>query len=222
MFGEKCIKCDKRVSRKYEFCPHCGVNLDSGEYQKGEGDYGFLGRGDFGVKLPMGLNALMKPLMKELTKQMRVLDEEFKREQDGVKKNPGNSPRPNMGNFSIHIGVPGAKPIRMGSSNSSQLVQQNSPSGLPKIDSKKLEKTKDFPRKEPKTSIRRLSDKVTYNVELPGVDSLSDVNMVRLEDSLEIKAIAKDCLFFKVLEVALPLKSYSFKDEKLILNLGLK
>lgn len=221
MFGEKCSRCSKRVSKKYDFCPYCGINLNA-ESNLDNGDFGFLGKDDFDMKLPFGFKALMKPLMKELSKQMLELDKEIKRE-EGYYKDKAEGKRA-FSNFSIHIGIPGQKPIRINSFplNSNQVVRKNKFSGLPKIDSKKLDKIKNLARKEPITTVRRLSDKIIYDIGLPGVRSLEDIDIAKLEDSIEIKAIAKDCLFLKVLDVTFPLKSYSFKDEKLILNLGLR
>ena len=41
---EECRKCGEKVSKKYDFCPHCG-NLVNGNSKK-EGDLGMLGRDD--------------------------------------------------------------------------------------------------------------------------------------------------------------------------------
>ena len=223
MFREKCPRCNKGVSKKHDFCPGCGQNMKSSSE-----DYGFLGKNDFedlGIKLPFGLKALMKPLMKELTKQMADIDKEL-RNQNNISKD--NRPK-NMGNFSIHIGMPGQKPVKLNSNvnpnQNSPTMQMTNPSrklSLPKIEDKKLEKVKKFPREEPQVSIRRLSDRVIYELDLPEVNSLSNVNIARLEDSVEVKAISKKKVFVKSIDVALPLRSYKFKDEKLTLELGLK
>ncbi len=116
MFGEKCPRCDKRVSRKHDFCGYCGINLNA-ESNLDNGEFGLLGKnGNFDLKLPFGINALMKPLMKELSKSMMDLDRELKREQGEGNKNSnemnGKKVQP-RGNFSIHIGMPGQKPIKL-------------------------------------------------------------------------------------------------------------
>ncbi|MEM3074663.1 MAG: hypothetical protein QW727_01850 [Candidatus Pacearchaeota archaeon] len=215
MFGKKCFNCNNKISKKYEYCPYCGVNLSSKIDEK---EYGFLGKKDFdelGIKFPFGFNALMKPLMKELSKQMIELDKELKKEEEEQKKNKKivNS------NFTIHIGIPGQIPIKVSSvipsSNTEKVI-------LPKIRDEKLVNVKNFPRKEPKTNVRRLSDKVIYEIELPGVNSIDDININKLENGFEIKAIGKKEIFVKNLDVSLPLRKYELKGQSLNLELGLR
>lgn len=52
---------------------------------------------------------------------------------------------------------------------------------------------------EPKTEVRRLDGRVLVSLEMPGVKSLNDINIMELEDSLEVKAIAGDKAYFKIL-----------------------
>ena len=202
MFGEKCPKCTRKVSKKFDLCPHCGKNLVGEDSQ----DYGFLGKNDImgdDLKLPFGFNALMKPLMKELGKQMVALDREMKKE---VKEGKEFKPVTRMNGFNIHIGIPGQKPIRITSNvpMGNQMGQTQKPIAklvLPKLDSKKLEGSKDFDREEPRTSVRRLSDRIIYEIELPNVKSMEDINISVLEDGIEIKAISDDVLFVKSINV---------------------
>ena len=44
MFGKKCSKCNSKVDKNHDFCPHCGKNLSS-KYDNE--DFGFLGKNDF-------------------------------------------------------------------------------------------------------------------------------------------------------------------------------
>ena len=220
MFREKCLQCGRKISKKYDFCPYCGTDAKS---QKNKGDYGFLGQSDFNdldMKLPFGFNTLMKPLMKELSKQMVSLDKELKKEQEDAK----NKSTKVSSSFSIHIGIPGQKPIiinsgfPMGQSNLS--VKKSTILNFPKIDPKKLENARNIPRKEPKTIVRRLSNGIIYEIYLPGVSSLEDINIAKLEDSLEIKALSDKEVFLKTMDITLPIKNYSFKDGILVLELG--
>lgn len=214
MFREKCSHCEKKVSKKYEFCPHCGGNL-----KEDSGDSGFLGKEDFsdmGIKLPFGFKTLMKPLMKELGKQMRELDKELKKEH-------GEDKPQMMKNFSITIGAPGQKPIKLTGTNPQMNFQPKIVrGGLPKIDESKLEKIKNLPRKEPKTNVRRLADRVIYELDVPGVVSVKDINLSQLEGGLEVKAIADKIVFSKMINVKLPLVRCSLQAEKLVLEMGLK
>ena len=222
MFGEKCPRCDKRVSKKHDFCAFCGINLNA-ETNLDSGEFGLLGKdGKFDLKLPFGFNALMKPLMKELSKSMVELDKELKREQGEVNKEKRIVPK---GNFSIHIGVPGQKPIRLNASNpgvNAQMIAPKKVTSLPKISSAEFEKSKDFSREEPKTNVRRLSDRVIYEIEVPGVSGIEKVNISSLEEGIEVKAIGKDVVYDKFIDVVLPLKRYEFSKGMIVLELGLK
>src|SRR3989344_5763301 len=112
---------------------------------------------------------LLKPLMKELNKQMTELDKEMKKEENEFKKSKNTM---KVSNFSIHIGVPGQKSIRMSSSmpmtniNSGNRKTENLSLVLPKIDRTLLLKAKELPREEPETIVRRLSDKIIYEISL--------------------------------------------------------
>jgi len=231
MFGEKCAKCGKRIRKSYEFCPFCGWDST----RKEEEGYGFLGTKDFegmDVKMPFGLNMFLKPLMKELNKQMVELDKEVRREKVEDKKQGRANVSPNVSpntNFSISIGMPGQKPIHISSSGNKAgfgiQQPQNVPRKqmiLPKIADNVLEKIKKLPRKEPNTGVRRLADRIVYEIDLPGVKSVKNVNVSNLEIGIEIKAFTDKEVFVKTLELKLPLLNYYFEEERLVLEMGLR
>ena len=144
----KCPRCESKVSKGFEFCPYCGLNLIGKERE----DYGFLGKNDLDIQLPRGFNMLLKPLMKELNKQMVELDREIKKEAD---KNPNKNVKTS---FSITFGTPGQKPIRIENFGMPQHQQQvtakkKNALNLPKISPGKLNKAKKFKRSEPLTDV---------------------------------------------------------------------
>jgi hypothetical protein len=77
----------------------------------------------------------------------------------------------------------------------------------------KLEKT------EPKTSIRRLSNKIIYEIDVPDVESIEHVSINQLENSIEIKAIGKKTGYEKIIPINFPISSYQLSEGKLILEL---
>lgn len=220
MFGDKCSRCGKKVSKKYEFCPQCGLNLSG----KSSEDLGFLGKNDLdAIKIPFGVKAMLKPLMKEFNRQMLDLEKEMKKQQPDEK----NDSKENkiVKSFSVRIGAPGQKPMKISTGNvpTAQVVRNRDDIvELPKIDDRRLEKVKNLPRKEPETNVRRLSDNILYEISLPGVKGLNDINVAILEDGIEVKAIAKKEVFVKSIDVSLPLKDYDFQSETLILELESK
>ena len=77
-------------------------------------------------------------------------------------------------------------------------------------------------KKEPKTNVKRLSNTVIYEINMPGVKSLDDISIVKLENSIEIKAVAKDKAYFKLIPVNLAILDYELERGKLILELEAK
>jgi len=226
MFGEKCPKCNARVKKNYDFCPHCGLNIISEDFD----DYGFLGKkdiqdfNDMGIKLPFGFNALMKPLMKELVKQMDALDKELVNEKKSIRPHTNMPLKTTL--FSVHIGMPGQKPIKIMSSNSPRMMMESSSKNmkpkilkLPKIADTDFQKIKKLIKKEPETEVRRLADRIIYEIKLPEVNSLKNIDINPLEGAIEIKAFSDKELFIKKIEMDLQLINYSFANETLVLEL---
>ena len=54
---------------------------------------------------------------------------------------------------------------------------------------------------------------------MPGVTNLKDIMINKLQNSIEIRAFAKDKAYFKLIPVALAIKKYGLEHEKLILEL---
>lgn len=52
---------------------------------------------------------------------------------------------------------------------------------------------------EPKTSVARSASRVVVSIQLPGVESEKDIEVSELENSVEVKALAKDRAYFKIL-----------------------
>lgn len=218
---KKCRNCGEKINESYNFCPFCRMPVnDSGE------DWGMLGKNDFmgpdEIKLPMGINTLFNSLVKNLNKQFKELDkEEIKQsKKPGIKK----------GGISISISTSGDKPpeIKVKSfGNIPELQEQEKQmeekpkrlKGLASADSKKFA---GLPKKEPITDIRRLSNRVVYEIKMPGVRSIKDVSIIQLENSIEIKALAKDKVFQKIIPINLPIRDYALSQGKLVLELDAK
>lgn len=216
---KKCPKCKEKISEKYSFCPYCRSSILKEE------DWGLLGKSDFmepeEIKLPMGFNVLFNSLIKTLNKQIKEFETEQTRqpEKTNVKK----------GGISISISTSGNKSpeIKIRSfGNIPEFKEQEEKMRSDKKayslkDTSKLN-TKRFsgkPKEEPKTNIRKFSDKVVYEIDLPGVKSIKDISIIQLENSIEIKALAKDKVFYKIIPINLPIKNYSLLKGRLVLEL---
>jgi HSP20 family molecular chaperone IbpA len=218
MFKKKiCANCKEKMKESYSFCPECGHK----DGEKKEADYGMLGTNDLSqetpmqIKLPMGLNMIFNSLMKNLNAEMQNMNQDMTKELNKQKM-------PKMNGISISISS--------GKNTPPQIKMQNPKEAkTPKI----LHKSKSFSEKskknfiktekeEPKTNIRRLGDKVIYELELPGIKSLDEVSFVKLENSIEIKAATKKNAYEKIIQIGMPISHYSLEDEKLILELEAK
>jgi len=227
MFEKTCKKCGRKIKKEFEFCPYCGFNIKRYEDEK---NYGLLGKNDefnlpnLNIGMPFGLERVFSSLLKQIDFQFKELDKEmgkdFKLEKKLPVKNKG---------ISISISTEsGKKPeIRVrgfgpGYENLISQVKENPIKAMPTITEEKARKLAKLPREEAETNVRRLSNKIVYEIELPGVSSLDNIIINKLENSIEIKAFTKDKVYFKLLPVKLPILNYKLEDEKLVLELSVR
>ncbi|MEK6890759.1 MAG: zinc ribbon domain-containing protein [Nanoarchaeota archaeon] len=230
-FSKKCENCDEKVKRNFEFCPFCGYNFNlNSKFNKAsklsnKDDYGFLGKSDVLENNSLfngGINSMLGGLINELNKQMTELDKELKDENKNKKRRP-------MSGFSISIETNGNGPVKIRTfggkpnglnlgQNMLQNVEKIKRLKLPKIDSDKLVSLRKLPRKEAEASVRRLADKIIYELEIPGVKSIENVNINVVQGMVEVKAISNKEVFIKELNVNYPLQGYSFGEGKLVLD----
>jgi hypothetical protein len=64
-----------------------------------------------------------------------------------------------------------------------------------------------------------MTNKIIYEVDLPGVKNEKDIIITKLENSIEIKAFTKDTAYLKLIPISLPIKNYFLEKNKLILEL---
>ena len=86
------------------------------------------------------------------------------------------------------------------------------------ISSQQLEKMSDLPRIAAKSNIKRLSDKVIYELSTPGLNSTEDVFVSKLESGYETKAIGSKKIYVNNLQIDLPLKKLSILNNKLLIE----
>ena len=222
MFNKKkCEKCGEKISNDYNFCPYCRTSLK--DYFDDE-DWGFLGRNDFieEVKLPLGFNHLFNSLIKNLNTQFKEFEnietkEEQKRPQ--IKKGGISISISTSGNKQPEIKVTSFGNVPRFKEKEKQITKEAKILDLPLSDAKKFS---GVPKKEPETNIRRLSNKVVYEINMPGVKSIDDISIIQLENSIEIKAFAKDKVFHKIIPINLPISDYNLSKGKLVLELDAK
>lgn len=219
MFKRKtCNNCDRKIKSEYNFCPECGIQL-----KKTSENYGMLGKKDapsknpqikmFGGGITGGLmNKLVNKMVNDLTKSQggmgnlneKDLAEAMKQLMPGVKVSVKKTPMNAQGQPQPTI----------------ESSKKDNTKNLPiEFSKENLKKWGSIDKKEPKTNLKRIGDKIKYELEVPEVQSIKDVSIVKLENSLEVKAISKDTGYIKVVPIDMPLKKYSLLKGKLTLEL---
>ena len=227
---KKCRNCNEKIDKNYNFCPYCRASIEDGFDNE---DLGMLGKNDTefleGIKMPLGFNTIFNSLLKNLNKQFSQMDGELL-DQNSKKSfehtgNPGN--RIKKSGISIRISTTQGKPpeikIKSFGNHQNELQRDSNQEDiqpvLKKFTEKEAKRFLSLPRKEPSTEIRRLANKVIYEIKIPGVKSLDDVSISQLENSIEIKALTKAKAYSKIIPINLPIKKYNLSKGKLILEL---
>jgi HSP20 family molecular chaperone IbpA len=221
MFNTKCKRCRKKIARKFDFCPYCGTQMKEIQQE----DYGFLGKDDV-IELPdlgmdMPLGGILDSLMKEFSRQFQQLDKMMIEE---------NKNTMNRNGISISISTEPGKQPKISVNNldnnknrrESNLIVKQIPRKNTEISEEEAKKFSNLPKQEAETKVRRLSNKIVYEISLPGVKDLKNIFVNKLENSIEIKAFSKDKVYFKLIPVNLPILNYKLKDERLLLELAEK
>jgi HSP20 family molecular chaperone IbpA len=203
MFDKKCVKCSGIIKDNFDFCPFCGNSAKSVHDQQ---DYGFLGKNDIidahtHFKDPF-IERLFNNTMKLFERQMKQLN------QGVVKDMPKNN-----NNLQIQFFINGRK-IFPDKSESPKILKADNTQIH-----ERLQKYAQLPREEPQARLIRLSGKLMYELEVPGVKSVDDVLINKLENSIEIKALSDTKIYSKNLNINLPVRVYNLKKGVLTLEL---
>ncbi len=212
--SNKCLRCEGKIKESFSFCPFCGLDLRNPEADMKE--FGMLGKNDsvFGAPLlgsgATGMTgdfgAIFTQVMKMMEHQLKHLETEkldFGDSKPEVRRLPNG--------FQIRIG-----PNIQQSKKKEEEVK-------PRIvsDEQKMKMTK-LPRGEARTNVRRFSDKVIYELNMPGVKDINDIFVSKLESGYEVKALGDKKIYRNSLQVDLPLKKYFVKDNTVTLEFGLE
>ena len=201
-YKSKCSRCKSKTKDSWDFCPFCGLDLRNPEEESR--DFGNIGKSDFigGAPLAGGLgglgisdkmiNGIFNSLMKNLEKQMKNVDPSVQKLNNGIKISFGV---PNNG-------APKKRAVRKG------------------ITQEQIKRMEGLPRVEAKSSVRRFSNRVVYELGALGVDNPNDVFISKLENGYEVKAIGKKKVYVNSLPIELPLKEIKISKNSLNIEFG--
>jgi hypothetical protein len=200
MFKRKCPSCAKNIEKKFRFCPYCGESFKKIQEEK---NYGMLGKEDSTdlirdeLKLPFGMGKIMNSLVKQLEKQMNDMN---KSGENNLQKG-----------FRIKIST--------GNPQAKQMLENKKPRIINYLTEEQIKEKIKLPKIEAESKVRRLSDRIIYEINTPGVKSPKEVMITKLASGLEIKAYSKDKCYVKFIPLTLEVIQYYIKEEKLILEL---
>lgn len=200
---KKCSFCGEKIERKFSFCPYCGGSFKKKSEKE---NFGMLGRDDFvdereianEIKLPFGLNKIMNGLMKQMDKQLEEM----------MRNSNGKAPK----GFKIQIsrGNPQIKRVQ-------QPQKKETPQTI--ISPEEANRRAKLPRVDADSKVKRLSDRIVYEIPAPGVKSKKDIVVTKLEDGVEIKAYSKDKCFVKVIPLKIEIYGCYVEDGKVFVEM---
>ena len=201
MFGKKkCSHCSKKIDRGFDFCPYCASPMN------GDEDYGLLGKDDnfddlnrpiFKTRKESDgfLDKLFESAFKIVEKQIKkISEEELKNMQNNRRTgiNPANSAQPDFKLFinGRQVNLPGniagfqVQEINGNGANNRSMIPKQPITKIPKVSTETIKKSAKLPRKEAKTKLTRTAERVIYELNTPGIDSLNNVLVNKLENSI--------------------------------------
>jgi hypothetical protein len=161
------------------------------------------GSSGMGLGAPFGMEKIMGSLVKQLEKQFKNMD--LGEGGDGrVQGFPGG--------FKIKIssGNPQVRRVDKGEPRQERKVIRISP--------EEAERRAGLPRVDAESKVRRLGDKIVYELLVPGVLDEKEVVIAKLEEGIEIKAYSEDRCYVKVIPLKVEVIGYSVGKGKLFVE----
>ena len=229
MFNKKiCKKCNAKVSKKVSFCPNCGTYLNpykkNSENKNSKKDFGILGQNDelvqpneneiFANSMFSGFSGKM--INKMLNSTMKMLEKEMQKDMKKMSQNQNT-------HFELFINGQRIDPRKIKVTQKPIQVQQikkNSNKEMQKnFNSENFKNFSKFPITEPKSNLRRLSDKIIYEIFVPGVKKIENVSIIKAGNSIEVKAISDENSYKKIIPLNLNILKYDLNNEIISLEL---
>jgi HSP20 family molecular chaperone IbpA len=183
----RCHYCGSEVKEGWKFCPRCGSRVEKERELFGE-------------------------VFERMEQELKSMDRAFERNFEVLDLSPFFRKPVSSGGFSVKITRSGNEKPKVsvktfGDVDRKELEGEMGKLGFRGIPRPKrpearggrisLESAKRT--EEPETCVRRIGEKILVEVKLPGVRDPKDIEVKSLENSIEVKAIAGDKAYFKIL-----------------------
>jgi HSP20 family molecular chaperone IbpA/RNA polymerase subunit RPABC4/transcription elongation factor Spt4 len=193
-----CRKCGSELRENWKFCPSCGSE-------------NMFSYSDMFSDLDVYLDSIQKKLFSNLNARSFESDFEF--------LNLKNDFKTQKKGFTMSLNMENGKPVvtikTFGDVKPEEINKELGKMGIKsgRISGKSVSDKKS---EEPKTQINRLPNKVVVKLELPGVLA-KDITIELFSESIEVKALAEDKIFYKIIQIdrGWKLISKEFKNKTL-------
>lgn len=214
MFEKKksCRRCGSAVSYRHNFCPNCGENLKERQY-KAQDVFG----------------SVFEDVEKEFARIDRNFFEMPRRQQPRVSfrmpggvsgisvtisSGTGMKPNVNVKTYGEYKKIEPEIRRKLGARGPVQEIAER-PARKP------MDAIAPSVTEEPATEIKESGTKQTISIRLPGVRSAEDIDIRRLEQSIEVRAVAGDKAYFKLVPIkGRSVENKGFRDGVLTLEVG--
>ncbi len=204
MLKKNCSNCEKKIDRSFKFCPWCGKPTK----KLNPADYGMLGLDDEvknnEVQNPLSmiggpLGGMINQITKQLSKELQNMDLGESSEKRGIE-------------IRFSTGMP-VQRVTKQTQRGPELIE------FEPIDEEEKQRRKNLPIISAESKIRRLPEGIIYEIETPGVKTKKDVAIIRLENSLEVRAYSRDNCYIKTIPLKFEVLKYVVKDNKVLIQI---
>ena len=193
--SKKCKNCGKGLKNDWEFCPYCGVSVKE-RYRR---PYDIFENID---KEFERIDKMFGPIFVKFPKF--GTESPFKGSGISIviKSGTGRRPKVNVKTSGHYKKLEPQIKRKLGVREGGEVKEFKPERKPPKI------------TEEPETKVERIGNKQLVTIKIPDVKSLEDIDIRKLEQSLEVKAFAGDKAYFKLIPVKpnVQISDRSFKN----------
>lgn len=194
-----CPRCGAKIEGGWDYCPKCGSQL------KRRSDF-FSGFFDIG-KIFDRFQKMQGEMKKSFEKDFEVFDltpafrKPIKGKSSGftikITRIGDREPKVSVNTFGDVDREKVKKEVMELAEDTGVKFKKPEGVDLREVGKKELPVTKYT--EEPKTSVKKLDSKVLVEIDVPGVNSEDNIRITELESSVEVRAVAGDKAYFKIL-----------------------